>query len=79
MNNAKTGKILGISSIVVGLLSPLIGLVLGITTLIMARRYELYSLGNKSFKQEKMLGWVGPLVSVVMYLVNIYIVMLQKG
>ena len=48
MNNAKTGKILGISSIVVALLSPLIGLVLGITTLIMARRYELYSLGNKS-------------------------------
>ena len=57
MNNAKTGKILGISSIVVALLSPLIGLVLGITTLIMARRYELYSLGNKSFKQEKMLGY----------------------
>lgn len=79
MNNAKTGKILGISSIVVALLSPLIGLVLGITTLIMARQYELYSLGNKSFKQEKMLGWAGLLVSVVMYLVNIYIVMLQKG
>ena len=79
MKNAKTGKILGISSIVVGLLSPLIGLVLGITTSIMARRYELYSLGNKSFKQEKMLGWAGLLVSVVMYLVNIYIVMLQKG
>lgn len=79
MKNAKTGKILGISSIVVGLLSPLIGLVLGITTLIMARRYELYSLGKKSFKQEKMLGWAGLLVSVVMYLVNIYIVMLQKG
>ena len=79
MNNAKTGKILGISSIVVALLSPLIGLVLGITTLIMARRYELCSLGNKSFKQEKMLGWAGLLVSVVMYLVNIYIVMLQKG
>ena len=79
MKNTKTGKILGISSIVVGLLSPLIGLVLGITTLIMARRYELYSLGTNSFKQEKMLGWAGLLVSVVMYLVNIYIVMLQKG
>lgn len=79
MNNAKTGKILGISSIVVALLSPLIGVVLGITTLIMVRRYELYSLGNKSFKQEKMLGWAGLLVSVVMYLVNISIVMLQKG
>ena len=79
MKNTKTGKILGISSIVVGLLSPLVGLVLGITTLIMARRYELYSLGIKSFKQEKMLGWAGLLVSVVMYLVNIYIVMLQKG
>lgn len=79
MKNTKTGKILGISSIVVGLLSPLVGLVLGITTLIMDRRYELYSLGNKSFKQEKMLGWAGLLVSVVMYLVNIYIVMLQKG
>lgn len=79
MKNTKTGKILGISSIVVGLLSPLVGLVLGITTLIMARRYELYNLGTKSFKQEKMLGWAGLLVSVVMYLVNIYIVMLQKG
>ena len=73
----KPSLILGILSIVLGLLSPIVGLILGIIGLVLAFSYQKES--GLDYKTEKILGIVGIVISVIVWILNVMVLMNGVG
>ena len=65
----KASRVLSILSIVLGLPSPIVGLILGIGGLVMANSSQKES--GLDFKRERILSIVGIVVSVLSWIVDI--------
>ena len=65
----KTARNLGILSIVLGLLSPIVRLILGIIGLVLANSHEKQS--GLVYKTEKILNIVGIVISVLRFILGV--------
>ena len=73
----KASLVLGILSIVLGLLFPIVGLVLGIIGLVLANSHQKES--KLDYKTEKILGIVGIVISVIVWILNVMVLMNGAG
>ena len=73
----KSSLVLGILSIVLGLLIPLVGLILGIIGLVLANSHQKES--KLDYKTEKILGIVGIVISVIVWILNVMVLMNGAG
>ena len=73
----KSSLVLGILSIIFSLLFALIGLILGIVGLVLANSHQKES--KLDYKTEKILGIVGIVISVIVWILNVMVLMNGVG
>ena len=73
----KSSLVLGILSIVLGFFIPLVGLILGIIGLVLANSHQKES--ELDYKTEKILGIVGIVISVIVWILNVMVLMNGAG
>ena len=73
----KSSLVLGILSIIFSLLFALIGLILGIVGLVLASSHQKES--KLDYKTEKILGIVGIVISVIVWILNVMVLMNGVG
>ena len=69
----KSSLVLGILSIIFGGFIPLVGLILGIIGLVLANSHQKES--KLDYKTEKILGIVGIVISVIVWILNVMVLM----
>jgi hypothetical protein len=73
----KSSLVLGILSIIFGFFIPLVGLILGIIGLMLANSHQKES--KLDYKTEKILGIVGIVISVIVWILNVMVLMNGVG
>ena len=73
----KFSLVLGILSIIFGFFIPLVGLILGIIGLVLANSHQKES--KLDYKTEKILGIVGIVISVIVWILNVMVLMNGAG
>ena len=73
----KSSLFLGILSIIFGFFIPLVGLILGIIGLVLANSHQKES--KLDYKTEKILGIVGIVISVIVWILNVMVLMNGAG
>ena len=73
----KSSLVLGILSIISGFFIPLVGLILGIIGLVLANSHQKES--KLDYKTEKILGIVGIVISVIVWILNVMVLMNGAG
>ena len=73
----KSSLVLGILSIIFGFFNPLVGLILGIIGLVLANSHQKES--KLDYKTEKILGIVGIVISVIVWILNVMVLMNGAG
>ncbi|WP_295345270.1 DUF4190 domain-containing protein [uncultured Streptococcus sp.] len=73
----KSSLVLGILSIISGFFIPLAGLILGIIGLVLANSHQKES--KLDYKTEKILGIVGIVISVIVWILNVMVLMNGAG
>ena len=73
----KSSLVLGILSIIFGFFIPLVGLILGIIGQVLANSHQKES--KLDYKTEKILGIVGIVISVIVWILNVMVLMNGVG
>ena len=73
----KSSLVLGILSNIFGFFIPLVGLILGIIGLVLANSHQKES--KLDYKTEKILGIVGIVISVIVWILNVMVLMNGAG
>jgi len=73
----KSSLVLGILSIIFGFFIPLAGLIFGIIGLVLANSHQKES--KLDYKTEKILGIVGIVISVIVWILNVMVLMNGAG
>ena len=73
----KSSLVLGILSIIFGFFIPLVGLILGIIGQVLANSHQKES--KLDYKTEKILGIVGIVISVIVWILNVMVLMNGAG